>query len=756
MKSYYFEEGIISEKMGCGAECTSSVIKNLNGADYIIKKAFEEINRHDKLSKVSFVSCSNKVAEIQCMYDNYIQSRDLYYEYGNKVDKKFTKEQEKVCDSLGDLNINKITVGDNLGVYDYQRPGSIKTLNLSVLLSYGDIDKALREDYEKQVKNIEYLRELVKLDDNQWPPEYTTEQVKAIKDYVKYLDDNEIKFDTYEKERQKFLESDDLNFITKGEERLSLILDFIPGVGLIKGGYETIVGVDPITKRKLSGVERAISGFACLLDAKGLYKIGKTAFKVSVKDGAKFGSKYLAKEFAKDTIGGYGFYAATQAADKAGIGPKGQLAIIGGLLAYGNRKNIAGAVSKADAKLKGVHKGSFLDEMRLTNKSEYKRLMANLSDVTKDKKVYMSCFGAGTFEQIYKSNKNLREVTKILDNCKFTDLEKAEIHKLLSSGDKAEISKFSKVCASSAGDSKKIKEYLNNKVKSAKKVTSSSLRNEFRKGIKVDTKHVSDIKNESKNIIDTVENSKPSGKFEDFGESQKPSEDLFKNAKNEYKHNKKEIINEFVYNHNLGNDINEVEDSLSKVPSIRDNYVNKIKELALSNKSEVQIKKELEKYKSIIEEVPFMSTSEIARLNNTNTKKDIDKTLQTIESILKGRSNSDILRSNLKKSGISTPKYCNNAHHIVPVNDDTKSKVVSKCRKILSDFGIDINSADNGVFLPVEDLEGLNKPINHRKIHTNKYYENLYIELKKCKTKESLIETLHDIRDKILTGEFKY
>ena len=460
MKSYYFEEGIISEKMGCGAECTSSIIRNLNEADYIIKKAFKEINSHDKLSKVSFVSCSNKVGEIQCMYDNYIQSRDLYCEYGNDVDKKFTKEQEKVCDSLGDLNINKITVGDNLGVYDYQRPDSVKTLNLSVLLSYGDIDKALRDDYEKQVKNIEYLRELAKLDDSDWPPEYTAEQVKAIKDYVKYLDDNEIKFDTYEKERQKFLESDDLNFITKGEERLSLILDFIPGVGLIKGGYETIVGVDPITKRKLSGVERGITGFACLLDAKGLYKIGKTAFKVSVKDGAKFGSKYLAKEFAKDTIGGYGFYAATQAADKAGIGPKGQLAIIGGLLAYGNRKKIAGAVSKADAKLKGVHKGSFLDEMRLTNKVEYKRLMANLSGVTKDKKVYMSCFGAGTFEQIYKSNKNLREVTKILDNCKFTDLEKTEIHKLLSSGDKVEISKFSKVCASSAGDSKKIKEYI--------------------------------------------------------------------------------------------------------------------------------------------------------------------------------------------------------------------------------------------------------------------------------------------------------
>lgn len=92
----------------------------------------------------------------------------------------------------------------------------------------------------------------------------------------------------------------------------------------------------------------------------------------------------------------------------------------------------------------------------------------------------------------------------------------------------------------------------------------------------------------------------------------------------------------------------------------------------------------------------------------------------------------------------------------MPVNDDTKSKVVSKCRKILSSFGIDINSADNGVFLPVEDLEGLNKPINHRKIHTNKYYQNLYNELNKCKTKESVIETLHDIRDKILTGEFKY
>ena len=311
------------------------------------------------------------------------------------------------------------------------------------------------------------------------------------------------------------------------------------------------------------------------------------------------------------------------------------------------------------------------------------------------------------------------------------------------------------MCASSAGDSKKIKEYLNNKVKSAKKVTSSSLRNEFRKGIKVDTKHVSDIKNESKNIIDTVENSKPSGKFEDFGEGQKSSEDLFKNAKNEYKHNKKEIINEFVYNHNLGNDINEVENSLSKVPSIRDNYVNKIKELALSNKSEVQIKKELDKYKSIIEEVPFMSTSEIARLNKTNTKKDIDKTLQTIESILKGRSNSDILRSNLKKSGISTPKYCNNAHHIVPVNDDTKAGFAEECRKILKKFDIDINSADNGVFLPVEDLKGSNKPINHRKIHTDEYYKNVYNELEGCESAEDVIEVLHNIREEILTGKFK-
>ena len=311
------------------------------------------------------------------------------------------------------------------------------------------------------------------------------------------------------------------------------------------------------------------------------------------------------------------------------------------------------------------------------------------------------------------------------------------------------------MCASSAGDSKKIKEYLNNKVKSAKKVTSSSLRNEFRKGIKVDTKHVSDIKNESKNIIDTVENSKPSGKFEDFGEGQKSSEDLFKNAKNEYKHNKKEIINEFVYNHNLGNDINEVENSLSKVPSIRDNYVNKIKELALSNKSEVQIKKELDKYKSIIEEVPFMSTSEIARLNKTNTKKDIDKTLQTIESILKGRSNSDILRSNLKKSGIMPPKYCNNAHHIVPVNDITKAGFAEECRKILKKFDIDINSADNGVFPPVEDLKGSNKPINHRKIHTDEYYKNVYNELEGCESAEDVIEVLHNIREEILTGKFK-
>lgn len=458
MKSYYFEEGIISEKMGCGAECTSSIIRNLNEADYIIKKAFKEINSHDKLSKVSFVSCSNKVGEIQCMYDNYIQSRDLYCEYGNDVDKNFTKEQEKVCDSLGDLNINKITVGDNLGVYDYQRPDSVKTLNLSVLLSYGDIDKALREDYEKQVKNIEYLRELVKLDDSEWPPEYTAEQVKAIKDYVKYLDDNEIKFDTYEKERQKFLESDDLNFITKGEERLSLILDFIPGVGLIKGGYETIVGVDPVTKRKLSGVERGITGFACLLDAKGLYKIGKTAFKVSVKDGAKFGSKYLAKEFSKDTIGGYGFYAATQAADKAGIGPKGQLAIIGGLLAYGNRKKIAGTLFKNDEAFNNAIKNSFLDNMRINNKAEYKNLMKNISDA-----------------------------------------QKGEIYRIFKSKDKIKIAEFNRLCKEASTDVSRIQKYLNTnngkKVLIDNKQVYKSVKDETKKKLDEYLKIASDPKN---------------------------------------------------------------------------------------------------------------------------------------------------------------------------------------------------------------------------------------------------------------------
>ncbi|WP_028399080.1 AHH domain-containing protein [Ectobacillus panaciterrae] len=60
--------------------------------------------------------------------------------------------------------------------------------------------------------------------------------------------------------------------------------------------------------------------------------------------------------------------------------------------------------------------------------------------------------------------------------------------------------------------------------------------------------------------------------------------------------------------------------------------------------------------------------------------------------------NSTILRDELKAAGIAPPPYPNDAHHIVPAGDTRESAQLAQ--RLLKSFGIEINSAANGVFLP--------------------------------------------------------
>ncbi len=55
---------------------------------------------------------------------------------------------------------------------------------------------------------------------------------------------------------------------------------------------------------------------------------------------------------------------------------------------------------------------------------------------------------------------------------------------------------------------------------------------------------------------------------------------------------------------------------------------------------------------------------------------------------------SKILREELKDAGIEPPPYFNAAHHLTPWNDSR----AEKAQKLLKEFGIDYDSAANGVF----------------------------------------------------------
>ena len=94
---------------------------------------------------------------------------------------------------------------------------------------------------------------------------------------------------------------------------------------------------------------------------------------------------------------------------------------IAGMYALGKARNIGEYKARAN----GVSKGSFLDDLRINNKSAYKDIMRNLKDLTRDNSVYLSSNGAGELKRLLNSNKNLRNLVNKINNLNLTEAEKA-------------------------------------------------------------------------------------------------------------------------------------------------------------------------------------------------------------------------------------------------------------------------------------------------------------------------------------------
>ena len=111
---------------------------------------------------------------------------------------------------------------------------------------------------------------------------------------------------------------------------------------------------------------------------------------------------------------------------------------------------------------------------------------------------------------------------------------------------------------------------------------------------------------------------------------------------------------------------------------------------------------------------------------------------------------SKLLRKNMVSAGIVEPSYPNAAHHIVA---ERSSKAVV-AQALLTSFGIDINGADNGVFLPTSI--GVSNSEYHPSLHTDVYYQNVENDLLKATNRAEAIQTLQDIRTKLLNGTYPH
>ncbi len=114
---------------------------------------------------------------------------------------------------------------------------------------------------------------------------------------------------------------------------------------------------------------------------------------------------------------------------------------------------------------------------------------------------------------------------------------------------------------------------------------------------------------------------------------------------------------------------------------------------------------------------------------------------------------SEILRAELKDAGVITPPFANEAHHIVP--EGMNIPELNEVRALMKRYGVDLNSASNGVFLPnAPNLPHAGSATVHRGSHTVEYakYVAKHIQNNNPQSAADIAELLNELRVKLLNG----
>ena len=125
-------------------------------------------------------------------------------------------------------------------------------------------------------------------------------------------------------------------------------------------------------------------------------------------------------------------------------------------------------------------------------------------------------------------------------------------------------------------------------------------------------------------------------------------------------------------------------------------------------------------------------------------------TAEALVNVQVSKPDSKILRRNLENAGVDRPTYANAAHHIVAGGRKIDAAINS--RNILKQYGIDINDAANGVFLPTD--RNVIGAIYHPSMHTKAYYKKVNDMLGYATSRQDVLDILNDISNQLLEGKF--
>lgn len=454
------------------------VCGHLRNLDSTFKSAASVINSLSEISHMNYNSLDGRIKELQRINEKIERFKKLPKEYKSEVDKDFFKGQEKQSDRLSNIVLNNIGVEDTLGLKKdaviYDEFGTAiecrQPVTLEDILNESSVNNALKDAYKKNIEEIKELQDFANIDIDNLGDGYSEEDKEKlkeaqnqIKEYLKAIDADNLTSISYEKDLEKFLSSDNMNYVTKGERTLSIVLDFVPVVGTVKGLAEAGAGEDLITGEKLSSGERVMCAVFSVLNLKAEGALIKSVGKAAVKNGAKSAVKYAGKEVIKETTRNAAFYGGSVALAEAGFDQKYQLGLMAAVTVVGHAKTIKGTYSEVSAKVKGVSKGSFLDDLRVKDKVTYKKVVNNLSEVTRVKTPALSCNGVKGIEDLVESNKGFRKVVKNLEKCNLTKSQKGSVTNLIANGDKKTILEFKNTVLNGSKDDiiKSIKKYEN-------------------------------------------------------------------------------------------------------------------------------------------------------------------------------------------------------------------------------------------------------------------------------------------------------